>query len=109
MTKRTFFLTAIILGAVALVIHVIGYDQMAQASSRHALGIQQAYMQHTMYVPDAAVLRLRQTARDLNAVGLVFTFSCVAALAAAVIRHEPGWYSIPILLLFFDVMTQMLL
>jgi len=109
MKKRTFFLTAIILGAIALVLHGAGYDHMARASSRHALGIQQAYMQHTKYVPDAEVVRLGQSARALNAVGLVFTFSCVTALVVAVIRHEPGWYSIPILLLFFDVMMMMLL
>ena len=109
MKKRTFFLTAIILGVVAVVLHVAGYNHTARASSHRALGIQQAYMQHTKYVADAEVARLGQSARVLNAVGLVFTFSCVAAFVAAVIRHEPGWYSIPTLLLFFDVMTMMLL
>lgn len=109
MNTRTFFPIAILLGVVAVVLHMAGYNHTARAVSRRALGIQQAYLQHAKYVPDAEAVRLRQAARVLNAVGLVFTFSCVAALVGAAIRHEPGWYSIPILLLFFDVVAMLLL
>jgi hypothetical protein len=108
MKKRTFLVTAIILGALAVVLHSTGYSQMAQATSRFAHGIEQAYRQHTEYVQDAETVQLRQTAHILNTVGLVFTLSCVAALVVAIARRESGWYSIPIMLLFFDVMVMML-
>ncbi len=82
---------------------------MEEAMHRSAQGIQAASQQHVQYAPDAETVRLRNTEHILNNVGLVFMFSSLACMVVALIRRESGWYSIPIMLLMFDLMTQMLL
>ena len=93
----------------ALSVHLVARNHITQAQRRRAENVAAAYEQHTQVTPDPVVAHLRDSGHSLNTVGLVFTFSCFVCLVVAAVRHEPGWYSIPIMLLFFDVTTMLLL
>jgi len=109
MKNRSFLLTSILLGFVALSVHSVAYNHITQAQRRRAENVRAAYEQHTKAASDPVVTHLRDSGHSLNTVGLVFTFSCFVCLVVAAARHEPGWYSIPIMLLFFDVTMMLLL
>ena len=107
--RRTFFLPSILLVLVALGFHSAARDQILQGSRRRAQSIEAAIKQQIRAAPDVEAARLSNNVHALNKIGLVFAFSCVVCLAVAFVRRESGWYSIPIMLLFADLMVQMLL
>jgi hypothetical protein len=116
MKKRTFFLTSFLFGFVALILNSVGHDQLVQSSFHKAREIA-AYaqqksasgQQNIHFAPSAETIRLEKTGEVLTVVGLIFTFSGVAFLVTAAIRHEPGWYLILTGLFFLDIMVVMLL
>lgn len=79
--------------------------------ARHIAIAQKGYdrVQHIDYTPDPEVIRLYQTAHVLEVTGFVFFVFCIGFLVIAAVRHEPGWYLMAILLLFFDFVASMLL
>jgi hypothetical protein len=109
MRKRAFFLTSVVLAIIALIIHLAGRDQSVKGSEHMAQSISAAVKQNIKAVSDPMAADYRNEGRILDRIGIVFTFSSVICLLAATYRRESGWYSIPILLLFFDLMAQMLL
>jgi hypothetical protein len=109
MKKRTFFLVSILLGVIALGFHSVARDQISSGQHLKAVRVAAAEPQKIIYTPDPEAVRLSGNGRTFNTVGLIFTFSCLAFLVVARVRHESGWYSIPFMLLFCDILVQMLL
>jgi hypothetical protein len=109
MKKPTFFRILILLGVVALGLHLTARDEIMNNMNHKAEAISTAVSHHVKYEPDAESIRLSQSLDTLNNIGLVFTFLCLNCIVVALVRREPGFYSIPVLLLFFDIMTQILL
>ena len=108
MNKRAFFLTSVLLGIVALISNSIAYDQIMAAQHLTAGRLSVAAHQQVHYTPDPEAVRLSSSSRILNLAGLIFTVCCFAFFIVALVRREPGWYSIPIMLLFFDIFVQLL-
>ncbi len=109
MSKRTFFLASVLLALVAFAMHGVGRERLVASSHLKAKRIETSVTQHTNYTPDQEAVRLSASGRTLNKVGLLFTFSSLACVIVALIRREPGWYSIPMMMLLADVTVQMLL
>jgi hypothetical protein len=109
MNTRTFFLVSVILALVALVIHSVAHDKLDAGSKLKAKQLEVAVKQQTHYTPDPEASRLFSTGRALNHVGMAFTISAAICVFVAIVRREPGWYSVPFLLLVFDLGVQMLL
>ena len=107
--KRHFFPWSVILGVIALTVHLVARDQMTRYMHQHAVEIAAASQQQGTFTPGAATVRLRDNSRILDRVGLVFAFSCLVCLVVALVRRESGRYSIPIILLLFDTVTELLL
>jgi hypothetical protein len=107
--RRTFFLASILLAVIALTVHAVARDQLVQGSIRKAKRIEGTAMQGTSYTPDPEAIRLSRCGTVLNKIGLAFTFPALACVVVALIRREPGWYSIPVMLLFADLAEQILL
>lgn len=103
----TFFPASIALGIIALVIHSIATDEIAKGSRLKAQRISLAVSQHTAYTPDPEAQQLFHSARILIPVGTAFIVSCALCVFVAMARRESGWYSIPLLLIFFDFALQM--
>jgi hypothetical protein len=109
MKKRTFYLTSILLGLLALCLHLGARDQLVASQHLKAECISNAMRDHISYSPDPRSVELNERHRILNDIGLVFAFSCLAALVMALLLRESGWYSIPVGLLISDFIVQMLL
>jgi hypothetical protein len=109
MKKRIIFLASVVLAFVALVIHSVARDKLDAGSKLKAKQLEVAVKQHTHYTPDPEASRLFSTGRTLNHVGMVFTISAAICVFVAMARREPGWYSIPLMLLLCDLVVQMLL
>jgi hypothetical protein len=109
MNKRTFFLASVLLAFVALVIHSVARDKLDAGSKIKAKQLEVAVKQHTHYTPNPEASSLFSTGRTLNHVGTAFTISAAICVFVAIARREPGWYSIPLLLLVFDLCVQMFL
>jgi hypothetical protein len=107
--KRTFYPAAVLLGVIALILNSVGHGLVAEYSSRRAHAISMAYTQHVKYVADAETARLLRTGNALNVIGLLFTVSGIACLAAALARREHGWHLILAGSLLLDIMILMLL
>jgi hypothetical protein len=78
-------------------------SQIDAALHRRAQNVVSAFEHHVPVSPDPEAARLRDSGYRFNLVGLMFMLSCLVCGIVAFIRRESGWYSIPILLLFFDV------
>jgi hypothetical protein len=109
MNKRTVFLTSIALAFVALVIHSVARERLDAGSKLKAKQLEVAVKQQTPYTPDSEASRLFSTGRTLNHIGMAFTISAAICVFVAIARRERGWYSVPLLLLVFDLGVQMLL
>jgi hypothetical protein len=68
-----------------------------------ANGIEYAVKQNTSYSPDPEVKRLSESSRLFNDFGNGFALCCLICLVVAFVRHEVGWFSIPIFLLIGDL------
>jgi hypothetical protein len=109
MNKRAIFLASVMLAFVALMIHAIARDKLDAGSKIMAKRLEVTVMQHTAYTPDPEVSRLFCVGRMLNHVGTAFTISAAICAFVGIARREPGWYSVPLLLLVIDLGVQMLL
>ena len=102
MNKRTIFLASVLLAFVALAFHSVAREKLDAGSKLKAKQLEVAVKQHTHYAPDPQASRLFSAGRTLNHVGMAFTISAAICVFVAVARREPGWYSVPLLLLVSD-------
>src|ERR1017187_9192199 len=109
MNNRTIFLASVVLAFVALVIHSVAREKFDTGSKLKAKQLEVAVKQQTHYTPAPEASRLFSTGRTLNRVGTGFTITAAICVFVAIARREPGWYSVPLLLLLFDLGVQMLL
>lgn len=109
MKNRTFFLSSILMGVIAIGFHSVARDHILRGQLLKSKRIDAAFIQNMNYLSDLEANRLSGSGHILNTVGLIFTFSCLALLIRAFVRREPGWYSIPIMLLLLDIYLQVLL
>ncbi len=109
MNKRTFFLASVVFALVAFVIFSVAHDKIDTGSKIKAKQIEVAFTQQTNYIPDPEADRLFRAGRTLNHFGVAFTISAAICVFVAIARREPGWYSVPLLLLVFDLGVYMLL
>ena len=109
MNKRTIFLASVLFAFVALVIHSVAREKLDAGSKLKAKQFEVTVVQQTHYTADPEASRLFSTGRTLNRIGMAFTISAAICVFVAIARREPGWYSVPLLLLVFDLGVQMLL
>ena len=109
MKKRTFFVAAALLAFIALITHSVARGFLEDAMHRKAAGIAAAQSQRTVYRPDTQALQSSRAYHALTIVGVVLTALSMVCMVAALMRREPGWYLILILLLLFDIAVPMLL
>jgi hypothetical protein len=109
MNKRTFYLSALMLAIAALIAHSVARGFLTESMHRRAAGLRQAAKQQVAYSPDAKTVQATRNWHAITAVGITLTSLSVVSMITALIRHEPGWYLILTLILFFAVMTPMLL
>src|ERR1051326_8392239 len=109
MNKRAFFIGALAFAVAALFTHTIARKFLQESMHMKAARLTEAAKQHTPYVADPAAARASHVWNVLTTTGVVFAVVSAVCMAVAVIRHEPGWYLILILLLVFDIGLPMLL
>ena len=109
MRNHTFLYLSILAGAVALISLLEARDWNLKAAHIRAVRRQAAHVQHIAYVPDPEAARWGGNAEILDIAGLASVVLCVGFLLTASIRHESGWYSIPLLLILFDFIAFLLL
>jgi len=109
MKKRIFFPATILLVIIALVLHFTARAQILEGQHLKSKSIEAAMEKQTQVVDDPTAKSLSNNGRIFNNVGLVFALCSLICLVLALLRREPGWYSIPILLLLSDLTVQMLL
>jgi hypothetical protein len=109
MKKHTFYLISIFMASIALGFHVIARAEILKGQHLTAKSMESTIKQQTNYEPNLNAERLSNSGRVFSKVGLAFTLCGLTCLVVAVRRHERGYYSIPILLLFFDFLEQVLL
>ena len=93
----------------AFIMHCVARGFLEDAMHRKAARISQAARQQTPYAADPLGVQATHAWNVLTVTGVVLTVLSVACMAIAVIRHEPGWYLILLLLLVFDIGMPMLL
>jgi multisubunit Na+/H+ antiporter MnhG subunit len=109
MSKRPFFLAAIMLAVTAFITHCVARDFLEQAVHRKAARLNQALKEQVPYVADPVAIQASHAWNTLTITGVVLTVLSVLCMAIANRRHEPGWYRILLLVLFCDIGMPMLL
>ncbi len=94
---------------VAICLHVAGRVETGNVYQLSIIRSREEAISHIHYSEDSEMIHLTEMARTLNSVGTLFTIAGVVSFALAFCKREPGFYSIPILLLFFDLMMLLLL
>jgi hypothetical protein len=109
MNKRKFFVGAALLALIALITQSVARGFLEDAMHRTAAAIAAARSERTVYRPDIRALQSSRVYNTLTIVGVVLTSFSVVCMVTALLRREPGYYLILILLLFFDIAVPMLL
>jgi hypothetical protein len=109
MSKRAFFMGALLLAITAFITHCVARSFLEEAMHRKAERISQAVNQQTPYVADPLAVQASHTWNILTVTGVVLTVLSVVCMAIACLRREPGWYLILLLILVFDIGLPMLL
>jgi hypothetical protein len=105
MTKHIFYIASIICALIAIGVHLQARDEFLKGQHIKANALEH----QTQTVADPIEQRLSDSGRILSKIGVAFTISGLTCLVVAWLRHESGWYLIPIVLLLFGLMAQMLL
>ena len=100
---------AVLLALIALFTHSVARDFLARGMRRNAARLEQMQKEHSAYIPDLQATLAIKNYNLLTTVGIVLTALSLVCMIAALIRHEPGWYLILILLLLFDVLAPLFL
>ena len=109
MKQRLFYFLSIVLLIVALICHVAATQTGMTIGKLNVTSIEIAQKQHTVPWHDPAVPLLRQQAKNLEGTGAVLATCGFGCMVVAAVKREKGLYSIPILLLFFDLMAALIL
>jgi hypothetical protein len=107
--KHKFYISAVLLATIALVLNMMGRDRFVQASRHKAQRIAAAQEQHTSYLMDSESARLGQSGRVLTTVGVTLAFFGLGSMIVALIRREGGWYLFLVGVLLSDIVAVMLL
>lgn len=107
MRIRRYFLASIVGAFIALCLHITARDLDIESVTIRAKTWNRSDTEKIQMRAEAD--RLAHRGHVVFWIGLFFTFGGLACLVTAIIRHEPGWYLIPVFLLLSDVMTQILL
>jgi hypothetical protein len=106
--KNPFYLAAIVLGLVAVAFVVIASSEAARVSRLEVARLAAAEREHVRAAPDPEVTRLAHMGRLHMNTGMIMTGVSAVCVLVALIRRERGWYSIPLLLVFFAFLWRMM-
>ena len=109
MNKRAFFWGALWLVIAALITHAVGRSFLHEAMHRKASRISQAAKQQAPYVADPLAVQASHKWNVLTTTGILLTALSMVCMATALMRREPGWYLILLLLMVFAIGAPMLL
>lgn len=109
MNKRAFYTGAIFLVIAALFTHAVARSFLEEATHRKTVRVSEASKQRAPYVADPLAVQASHKYNLLTTVGIVLTAISVLCIVTALIRREPGWYFIWLLLLVFAVVVPMIL
>ncbi len=107
MKTRVCFWMAILLAVVTLTLHAVARDHRVAGSRLRAQSWTRAPAEQRRMLVEADVRM--GFAKAYGYTGLAFMIASLGFVVSALLRHERGWYSIPIMLLLADVVLQMLL
>jgi fatty acid desaturase len=107
--KRTFLPLSIFAALVAFAFQIAARNQIETNYHLKATRLAAYAAQRTLEVPSPEEVESGRNISVFNIVSLVFGIISIGLLVAAGIRHEPGWYLIPIMFLLLAAMTAMLL
>jgi hypothetical protein len=107
--KRTFFRLSVFAAAVSFAFQVPARGEIETYYHLKAERVHAEIVQRTYHGPDPEEVQSGRNISIFNAVSLIFAVISIAFLVTAGVRHEPGWYSIPILILLFTFMSYTLL
>jgi len=107
--SRKFYLVATFLGVVACFLHLDARQQMLEGQRLKAQAIRAAVEQAVKAMPNAAAEDLSRSGRLLWEAGFAFTGFALLALGLGLWRRERGWYSIPVMIVVFDIVWAFLL
>jgi hypothetical protein len=107
MSKKTFYILSLVMSICALFSHGIAHNKQLEIIRVHA-------QMRNLNDPEKQQLRihadgLKVTSRMLWRIGIGFALGGVVCLVAARLRKESGWFSLPILFLFLDLIMMMIL
>ncbi len=100
---------AIFLVIAALFTHAVARSFVVEATHRKAVRISEASKQRAPYVADPLATEASHKYNVLTTVGVMLTAISVLCILTALVRREPGWYFIWLLLLVFAVVVPMIL
>jgi hypothetical protein len=109
MRKHIFYVASIFCALISIGVHLQERDEFLKGQQIEAKNAEYALEHQTRLVADPVAQQLSDRGKSLNKVGVIFTFSGLICIVVAWLRHESGWYLIPIVLLLFGLMAQMLL
>jgi len=109
MNKGAFFWGALWLVIAALITHAVARRYLEEAMHRKAARISQAAIQQRPYVADPLAVQASRTWSVLTTAGIALTALSFVCMITALVRREPGWYLILLLLLVFAIGAPMLL
>jgi hypothetical protein len=109
MNKRTFFIWAVLLALIALVIHATARSFLDDAMHREGARLEQVMKQHIAYIADPQATRSNNIYNTLTIIGIALTVLSFVCMLAASTRHESGWYLLLIMLLLCDIVLPVLL
>lgn len=109
MNRRAFFLGALLLAIAALITHSIARGFLEESMHRKAGRSSQMVKQQAPYTGDPVAVHLSHTYNVLTTIGIALTGLSVVCMVTALVRHEPGWYLILVMLQVFGIVAAMLL
>jgi len=107
--RRPFFMASIVMMVIALCLHATAQSQIHQRITLKAKIIQAATQEGKKVPFNASNPLPYQYWHLYSYAGTSFCSCGLFSWIVSLRRHEPGWHSIPLLLLFFDVMISLLL
>jgi hypothetical protein len=107
--KRTFLPLSILAAIVAFAFQIGARDQIELYYHLKVARLAAYAAQRTYRAPGPEEVESGRNISVFNIVSLVFAVISIGFIVTASVRHEPGWYLIPIMILLFAAMTAMLL
>lgn len=109
MNKRAFFWGAFWLVIAALITHAIARSFLEEYMHRKAARLSEASAQHRPYVADPLATQASHAYGVLTTTGIVLTVLSAVCMVTALVRREPGWYLVLVMLQVFAIGAALLL